>query len=138
AVKDEIGPEPLAQDLLPLAVGEAALEGDRHQGGPHDDRGGEELPAHGQWEVGRGRSALGTRRSFWRWTSSAACTRLTPSPSERSMSRMLETRRISPPISTEAAWSLPHRARSRVMCRSTKVAPRFTAAQVGGSPVSCP
>ena len=54
------------------------------------------------------------------------------------MSRIPVTSRTKPPTSTEAAWSLPHMARSRVMCRSMCVAPMATAAQVGGRPVSWP
>ena len=46
------------------------------------------------------------------------------------MVRMSRTRRCRPGGSTEAAWSEPHMARSRVMCRSTKTAPSATAASV--------
>ena len=45
---------------------------------------------------------------------------------------------MNPPTSTDAAWSLPHMARSRVMWRSTNVAPRATAAHVVARPVSWP
>ena len=44
---------------------------------------------------------------------------------------MSRTKRIKPPGSTEAAWSLPHIARSSVMCRSKKQAPRKSSGPSG-------
>jgi hypothetical protein len=65
-------------------------------------------------------------------------TRFTPSPSADSSTRMSRTKRFRPPGSTLAAWSVPHIARSRVMWRSTRQAPKHTAATVVGRPTSWP
>ena len=54
------------------------------------------------------------------------------------MTRMSRTRRRMPSGSTDAAWSEPHMARSRVMCRSTMTAPMATAATVVCRPTSWP
>src|SRR5438874_1210633 len=74
----------------PLAVvGPQALERDDHERTADDRRGGCDAPAHDAAET--------TRRSLARLGSSLACTRLTPSPNARSMSRMFWTSRMKPP-----------------------------------------
>ena len=54
------------------------------------------------------------------------------------MTRMSRTRRLSPAGSSEAAWSEPHMARSRVMCRSTKQAPSADRGERGLQPALVP
>src|SRR5581483_6605347 len=79
-----------------------------------------------------------TRRSFLTIGYSRSNTRLTPSPIDCSIKRISRTRREIPFGSSEAAWSLPHIARSMVICRSTQQAPSTAAATLEGIPVSWP
>ncbi|CAI7634435.1 unnamed protein product [Penicillium discolor] len=80
----------------------------------------------------------GTRRSFAIGARSLSNTRLTPSPTALSMTRMSRTRCSRPPGSSDAAWSEPHIVRSSVMWRSTATAPIATAASEICRPRSCP
>src|SRR6185295_6278469 len=79
-----------------------------------------------------------TPRSFFNEPCSDSYTFFTPSPHASSVTRMYWTRRANPPGSTEAAWSVPHMARSSVRWRSTMHAPSATATVDGTSPTSWP
>ena len=57
-------------------------------------------------------------------------------PATASVTRIYFTKRSKPPGSTDAAWSLPHMARSSVRCLSTMHAPKATAMADGTSPTS--
>src|SRR6266542_1937943 len=97
AVADEIHEEAGAKDLLPLVVRKDLLEPHEREGRPDDDDQRQNLPVH----VASAYSF--TRRSFFIDGISLSCTRLTPSPSDVSMSRTFWTNFAMPPGSTDAA-----------------------------------
>src|SRR5262249_54395505 len=86
-ITDQIDRESISQQLLAV-IRPQPLGDDDDDRPTDDDRGCEDRPRHDAADI--------TRRSFLRTPSSLSWTRLTPSPSARSISRMFETSRMKP------------------------------------------
>src|ERR1051326_1759199 len=78
-ITDQVERESISHELLTV-IWPQSLGDDDDDRPTDDDRGCEDLPRHDAADI--------TRRSFLRTASSLSWTRLTPSPSARSMSRM--------------------------------------------------
>jgi hypothetical protein len=81
-----------------------------------------------------GRTATSTRRATAMFSRSLGVGSLRPLPRAASTLRMPRTMAVSSPGSSEARWSGPGMARSRVKCFSTTAAPSATAARAHSIP----